>query len=123
MIHQYDEACINLSCDANFSHDSMHKHTGETGYDPSCKHDYGFKVLMHNINELTYQDELCQYGDETYMGHAGCDKPESGISSRIMNKPGITKGMQTVIISDVHRNWPRACLHIHKLHPDFPRHR
>ena len=80
-------------------------------------------MLIHNINELSDQAELDQCGDETSIGHAGYAEPGSGISSRIMNKPGITKGMQTVIISDVHRNRPRAYLHRHKLHEDFPRHR
>ena len=77
-------------------------------------------MLIHNINELSAQAELDQCGDETSMGHAGCAEPGSGISARVEGKPGITKGMQTVIISDVHRNRPRAYLHRHKLYEDFP---
>ena len=114
---------FNLSCDVNFSHDVMHNHTGETGYDPAHKNDYSFKVLTHNINELTHQAELDQSGDETSIGHAGYAEPRTGVLSRIMNNPGIAKGMSTIIIYDVHRNRPREFLHRHKLHTVFPRHK
>ena len=46
-------------------------------------------------------------------------QPGSGILSRIMNKSGITKGMQTVIDSDVHRNRPHAYIHRHKKYKEF----
>ena len=81
---------VNLSCDVNFSYDATHNYTGNTSYDPECNHYYAFKVLKHNINELTHQDELDQCGDETSMGHEGCTEPRSGISSIIMNKTGVT---------------------------------
>ena len=93
IIHHHDEACVNLPCDANFSHDAMHKHTGEISYGPACKHGYGIKVLMHSINELTCQAELDQCGDETSMECAGHSEPGSDVSSRITNKPGVTKVM------------------------------
>jgi hypothetical protein len=35
--------------------------------------------------------------------------------ARRQNKPGITFGMQTVLVSDVHCNWPRAYTHRHKV--------
>ena len=91
MIHHYDGACIKLSCVAHFSHDVMNECEEETAYDPACKHDYGFKVLMHNINELTCQDEQDRCGDEISMGNTGWGEPGSSISSRMMNKPSISK--------------------------------
>ena len=75
----------------NFLHDIMHECKGDTGYDPACKYDYSFKVLMHDINEITCQSELDQCWDETFMGHTGHTESGSGISSRIMNNTGITK--------------------------------
>ena len=38
------------------------------------------------------------------------------VTGRIMNKPGISKGGQVVIISDANRIRPRAYMHRHKLH-------
>lgn len=49
------------------------------------------------------------------MGHSGYAEPGLGLSGRVMGKPGITKGMQTVLLADVHRNRPRAYLHRHKV--------
>ena len=49
------------------------------------------------------------------MGHSGYAEPGLGRSGRVANKPGITRGMQTVLLSDVHRNRPRAYLHRHKV--------
>ena len=85
------------------------------GYDPAYKYDYAFKALIHNCNEFTYQADLDLCGDETSMGHSGYAEPGSGLSGWVANKPGITRGMQTVLLSDVHRNRPRAYLHRHKV--------
>jgi hypothetical protein len=84
------------------------------GYDPSYKYDYIYKCLIRNINEMTQFAELDLCGDETTCGHGGFGEADSGILARRQNKPGITFGMQTVIISDVHRNRPRAYTHRHK---------
>lgn len=71
---------------------------------------------------MTYQARLDQCGDETSMGHGGYSESGSGLTSIIMNKPGITKGMQTALISHVYRNRLRACLHHHKVNKYFPNH-
>ena len=88
---------------------------GNTGYDPAYKYDFAFKALIHNCNEMTFQADLDQCGDETTMGHSGYGESGSGLCARVMGKPGITKGMQTVLLADVHRNRPRAYLHRHKV--------
>ena len=36
---------------------------------------------------------------------------------KIMNKPGVSKGGQIVLVTDVDRIRPRAYLHRHNLHP------
>ncbi len=73
-------------------------------------------VLIDNLNAITEEAELDLSGDETTWGHGGFGEPGSGIIGRILNKPGVTKGGQIVMISDVHRVRPRAYMHRHKLH-------
>ena len=90
------------------------KKRGEEGYDPAYKYDYVFDTLVHNTNALTLYAELDQCGDETSYAHEGHGEPESGLVSLVTGKPGISKGMQTVIVSDVEYLRPRAYIHRHK---------
>ena len=39
--------------------------------------------------------------DETTWGHQGFGEAGSGVLDQILGKPGISKGGQTVIVSDV----------------------
>jgi hypothetical protein len=75
-----------------------------------------YKRPIHNINWVTKKAGLDQCGDETTWGFGGYGKAGSGLVSRIMGKPGLTKGGQTVIISDVDHLRPRAYIHLHKKH-------
>jgi hypothetical protein len=72
---------------------------GDADYDPAYKFDYIFKCLIHNINEVTQlgNQDLCR--DKTTCGHGGYSEAGSGILARRMNKPGVTFGMQTVLVS------------------------
>ena len=91
---------------------------GEEGYDPAYKFDFIWKVLVHNVNAITKEAELDLCGDETTYATSAFGEKGAGIVGRIQNKPGITKGGQIVLVSDVHRIRPRAYLHRHKLHKD-----
>ena len=71
---------------------------GENGYDPSYKYDYVYLCLVSNTNELTLFADLDLCGDETTCGHGGFGEAGSGILARCMNKPGITFGMQRVLL-------------------------
>ena len=95
------------------------KKKGEDGYDPAYKYDLIWNVLFYNINAVTKEADLDLCGDETTWGHSGYAEAGTGITGRIKNKPCVSKGGQTVIVSDVSRNRPRAYLHRHKLldHP------
>jgi hypothetical protein len=93
---------------------------GEEGYDPGYKFDYIFKCIVNNINELSYSADLDLCGDETTWAHNGFGEAGTGLLTRIMGKPGVTKGGQIVLVSDAYRNRPRAYLHRHKMHPDIP---
>ena len=90
---------------------------GDPKYNPAYKYDLIFKAIVHNCNALTkYADsDLC--GDETTFPHMGYGESNTGLLKRLgQTKPGITRGMQTVMVFDVHRIRPRAYLHRHKLH-------
>jgi hypothetical protein len=89
---------------------------GEPGYNPAYKYDMLYDTLIHNINQMTEFAESDQCGDETTWPHGGYGEAGSGLLGRIMGKPGVTKGGQIVVISDVHRMRPRAYIHRHKLH-------
>ena len=75
---------------------------GEIGYDPAYKYDYIYKCLIANVNEMTLLGDLDLCGDETTCGQGGFGEAGSGILARRQNKPSITFGIQTVIVSDVH---------------------
>ena len=49
-------------------------------------------------------------------GHGGFGEAGSGLVGRIMGNPGVPKGRQIGMVSDVNRMRPRAYLHQHKLH-------
>ena len=57
-------------------------------------------MITSNVNSIKKHDCLDLTGDETTWGHAGYGEAGSGITGQIMNKPGISKGSQVVIISD-----------------------
>jgi hypothetical protein len=93
---------------------------GQEGYDPAYKYDMLWNILFANINSITKHAELDLCGDETTWGHGGFGEAGSGLVGRIMGKPGISKGGQIVMISDVNRIRPRAYVHRHKLHTKPP---
>ena len=64
---------------------------------------------------MTKEADLDLCGDETSWAHAGYCETETGVTSKIKNKPGVSKGGQTVVVSDVSRNRLRAYVHCHKM--------
>ena len=93
---------------------------GEIGYDPAYKYDMLYRALFANVNALTKKAGLDLCGDESTWGHEGFGEAGSGLTGRIVGKPGVTKGGQIVMLSDVDRIRPRVYLHRHKLHPHPP---
>ena len=91
----------------------------DPAYNPAYKYDLIFKVMVANCNALTKYASLDLCGDETTFSHMGYGESNTGLLKRLgQTKPGITRGMQTVMLFDVGRNRPRAYLHRHKLHPN-----
>eukprot|EP00957_Ditylum_brightwellii_P203111 15333256-Ditylum_brightwellii.AAC.1 len=56
------------------------------------------------------------YKDKTTLGHNGYGEPGSGIFERVRDKPGVSKGGQIMLLSEISRVRPCAYLHRHKLH-------
>ena len=73
-------------------------------------------TLVHNVNCINQYAESDQCGDGTTWGHGGYGEAGSGLVGSIIGNPGVSKGGQIVMISDV--NWirPRVYMHRHKLH-------
>ena len=89
---------------------------GDANHDPCQKYDYIYKCICHNTNALTKHASLDLCGDETTWMNASYAEPGSGVIRRGLEKPGGSRGGQTVIISDVERVRIRAYMHRHKLH-------
>jgi hypothetical protein len=85
-------------------------------YNPAYKYNFIFDTIIHNVNSVTRKAGLDLCGDETTYGHQGFGERGSGILTKIQGKPGITKGMQSVIVTDCDRIRPTAYLHRHKKH-------
>jgi len=78
-----------------------------------------FDTIIHNVKALTLFANPDQCGDETSCGHQGFGEPGSHLVYNVKGKPNITKGMQTVLTSDVDWIRPRAYLHRHNCHPQL----
>ena len=87
------------------------KPRGMEGYDPCAKYDYIYKCLVHNMNYLTLRADSDGTIDETTWGFGGYGGEAVG---RLMNKK-VTKGGQSTMFYDIHRRYPRAYIHRHKL--------
>ena len=95
------------------------RNKGDAHYNPAYKYDLIFKVLVHNCNAITKYADLDLCGDETTFAHMGYGEANTGLLRRLgQMKPGVTRGMQTVMVFDVGRIRPRAYVHRHKCHPN-----
>ena len=65
---------------------------------------------------MTPGAELNLCGDETMYSHIGFREPGSGLVAQIMGKPGISKGSQIVLVTDLSQNCPQMYTHWHKCH-------
>ena len=73
-------------------------------------------MITSNVNNITKHTCLDLTRDETTWRYAGYGEAGSRITGQIMNKPGISKGGQVIIISDANRIRTRSYMHRHKLH-------
>ena len=89
----------------------------EPEYDPTYKYDYIYKCIVHNVNYLSEHAELDATLDETTFATASPGEKGANVTFRVIGKPNVSKGGQTVLVCDSHRVRPRAYYHRHKLHP------
>ena len=93
---------------------------GEPGYDPCAKYDFLYRVLVDNMNSITESASIEQCVDETSWLHMGFG---TEVLHRLVGKPGVNKGGQTVMSFDagLGRRYPRAYRHRRSLQPrDLP---
>jgi len=95
------------------------KKMGEEGYDPCYKYDLIFDVIVNNVIALTARAELDLTADETSWGHGGYGEKGAGNLFRVANKPGISKGGQTLLVSATNRIRPYFYQHRHKFNPTY----
>ncbi len=76
---------------------------GSENYNPCSKYDYIFYCMCKNMNLFTKWANKDACVDETTWAFSGMGGEASG---RVHNKPGVTKGGQTVILFDVGRCFP-----------------
>jgi hypothetical protein len=88
----------------------------EPNFDPAWKYDRIYKVLIYNVNGITERAGLDLCGDETSWGFGGFGEQGTGLVGNVKGKPGVSKGGQTVLITDCDRLRPRAYVHRHKMH-------
>lgn len=93
--------------------------SGEPGHDPACKFDCIWECSTHNVNAASDEAGLDQCLDETSFSFMGCGPAGTELIDHQKNEPGLCKGGQTCVVSDVDRIRPRAHAHQHEKH-DFP---
>ena len=76
--------------------------------------------LFTNVNFLTNHAELDTCGNDKIWETASYGDTGADLTGRIDNKPSITKGGHTVLVSDVLCVRTHAYSHIHKLHINTP---
>ena len=80
-------------------------------YDPCGKFDLIYKVMVHNMNYVTKRADSDGTIDESSWGFGGYMAECGG---RQIGKK-VPKGGQTTFWMDIHRRYPRAYIHRHKL--------
>ena len=88
----------------------------EPDYNPAWKYDRIYEVPIYNVNWFTKTAGLDLCGDESTWGFGGFGERGTGLVGLILGKPGVSKGGQVVLVSDVDRLRPRAYVHRHKVH-------
>ncbi len=71
---------------------------------------------MNNVHYLTKIAELDATIDKTTFPTASSDQSGVGVTFRLIRKPNVSGGWQTVLVCDSHLICPRAHHHRYKLH-------
>lgn len=101
---------------------SKQKRRGDVDFDPAQKFDEIYRVICHNVNALTKEADLDVCVNETTWANSGHGEAGTGVVSRVIGKPGVTKGGQITLVVDAQSGRVRAYTHRHKCHSkeEFP---
>ena len=94
-----------IKCILKLNNNDTSKKKGEKGYNPSYKYDLIYDVIVSNVRAMTKFGELDLTGDETSWPFQGYGEKDGKVIYRF-NKPGISKGGQTCIVSATNRIRP-----------------
>ena len=94
---------------------------GQDGYNPSLKFHYIWRFLIHNVNFLKNHAAFDICGDETSWATDSYGEAGAGITGQISKNHGLTKGDQTVLVSDIHCVSLRVYRNRQNLHVNPPR--
>ena len=83
------------------NNDSVAKR-GSPNFDPTYKYDYIYKCIINNIDYVTEKAELDATIDETTFATASSGESGAGVTFRVVGKPYVSKGDQTVLVCDYH---------------------
>ena len=89
---------------------------GSPLYNPCYKYDLVYKAQVKNLNFVTLRAQKDQTGNEMTWKFMGYGERGTGVVSRIIGKPGVTRGGQIAFVTDASqcRHW--AYVHRHKVH-------
>ena len=93
---------------------------GQPDYNPCYKFDFPWEVLAANTIAFTQRGSLDLCVDETTSSHFGFGEAKTNVVRRVKGKPGVTKGMQTVLACDAQRMRIYGYVHRHNAHPKIP---
>ena len=111
---------FNLKILLKLNNNDLSPKRGEVGYDPAYKYDMIYRTIVDNVIALTRSAEMDLTGDETSWAHQGYGESGSNIIKRIQNKPGVSKGGQTVLVSATNRIRPYWYQHRHNKNTRYP---
>ena len=94
---------IKIKSVLKLNHNEMTPKQGDPNYNPCAKYDYIFKTTIHNMNNIMEKTSNNGCINETTWAFPGYGGP---CCNRIMGKPGINKGGQTVMLYDVGQHYP-----------------
>ena len=73
-------------------------------------------VIIHNVNAMSSYGGLDMFISRTSTGRQGWAEANIGIMFEIMNKNGMSKGGQIVMVTYVGNVFPRAYAHWNNMH-------
>ena len=78
--------------------------------------DYIYKFLIQKVILSTQEADIDLFGDETIWATSSYGESGKGVTERVKNKLGVTKGGETVILRKFNHTRTHLYMHIHNMH-------